>query len=188
MERAVIDNGLALQAMGYRTSRREIYATMHFWRYVGHLMGVRPRWFPRDLKEAGQLAFVTFAKGANRAGEDGRKLCQSYVDAFSPREDETRTLEGKVRAGIEHGVHVGMTRFFLPTWIYKQMEMPPAGLWALSPLARFPFLFAAETLRRHFPRLDAIADRNQRRKRRRWLDHHLAGKKARFRAVESFAR
>ena len=38
--------GIAMQAMGYRPSVRDIEAMMHFWRYVGHLMGVRPRWYP----------------------------------------------------------------------------------------------------------------------------------------------
>jgi len=34
--------GLALRAMGYRPSAEDIEDAMLFWRYVGHLMGVRP--------------------------------------------------------------------------------------------------------------------------------------------------
>ena len=36
--------GLAMHVLGYLPSRADIEAMMHFWRYVGHLMGVRPRW------------------------------------------------------------------------------------------------------------------------------------------------
>ena len=58
--------GIAMQAMGYRPSTRDIEAMMHFWRYVGHLMGVRPSFYPASLKEAAQLAFVTMVKALAR--------------------------------------------------------------------------------------------------------------------------
>jgi ER-bound oxygenase mpaB/B'/Rubber oxygenase, catalytic domain len=35
--------GLAMHLMSYRTSIREIEAMMHYWRYIGHLLGVQPR-------------------------------------------------------------------------------------------------------------------------------------------------
>jgi hypothetical protein len=38
--------GLAMYLMGYRTSTREIETMMRYWRYVGHLLGVQPRWYP----------------------------------------------------------------------------------------------------------------------------------------------
>jgi len=166
--------GIALHLMGYRTSRAEIEDAMCFWRYVGHLMGVRPRWYPSTVEEALQLAFVTQVKSARRAGEDGVRLCQSYADAFAPEED--LSLGARVRAALSHGVHRGFTRAFLPPAIYAANRLPPAGPWALLPLACFPFFFGAETVRRAVPAADALADRAARWRRRRWLARHSGGR------------
>jgi len=178
--------GLAMQAMGYRPTPREIRAMMHFWRYVGHVMGVRPRWYPRGIREAIQLAFVTHLKGAHRAGEDGRRLCQSYVEAFSPG-PAAGTLAG-LRERWEHRVHLGYTRFFLPAPLYRSFGLPPAGIFALHPLVQLPVIFAAETLRRNVPGLDDVADRVARTSRRRWLDRHLGPKRAAFTPARKFTR
>jgi hypothetical protein len=178
--------GLAMQAMGYRPTTDEILAMMHFWRYVGHLMGVRPRWYPRDLREAFQLAFVTAVKAAHRAGDDGKRLCHSWVAAFAP--DGQGSLGRRLRQRVEHGVHRGYTRFFLPPWTYAMNGLPPAGAWTLAPLVGFPFRFAAETLRRRIPALDAVADRVARRQRQRWFEHHMHGKSAEYRPAERFTR
>jgi hypothetical protein len=180
--------GVALHAMGYRTSREEIEDAMHFWRYVGHLMGVRPRWFPADVREAMQLAFVTFLKNAELAGDDGKRLCQSYVEAFTPSDDPARPWSRRLADAFEHGVHRGYTRFFMPPHLYRRFALPPAGLWALHPVARAPFVFAAETLRRRSSHLDELADRVARTQRRRWLDRQLEGKRAAFKPVQSFQR
>lgn len=178
--------GLAMQAMGYRPSRADIEAMMHFWRYVGHLMGVRPKWYPSSLREALQLSFVTAVKGAGTAGEDGVRLCQSYATAFAP--DPKAPLRERLRAAASHRVHVGYTRFFLPPWVYRKNRMPPAGVWALHPLAQFPVIFAAETLRRMFPPLERVADRVARWQRDRWLARHLGSARAEYRPAEAFTR
>jgi hypothetical protein len=178
--------GLALQAMGYRPSASDIEDMMHFWRYVGHLMGVRPRWYPSSLKEAAQLSFVTLVKASHASGEDGVRLCQSYARAFTP--DPDAPLGERLRDAWSHGVHVGYTRFFTPPPTYARNRLPPAGLWALHPLAQFPFIFAAETLRRAFPPLEHVADHLARRRSKRWLARHARGKRAEFKAVESFTR
>ncbi|MEQ8460887.1 MAG: oxygenase MpaB family protein [Sandaracinaceae bacterium] len=162
--------GIALRAMGYRPSRADIEATMHFWRYVGHVMGVRPRWYPASVEEALQLAFVTHVKSARTAGEDGVRLCQSWVDAFAAGEDAT------LRSRLSDGVHRGFTRAFLPPAAYAANRLPPAGPWALLPFACFPFIFGAETLRRALPPLEHVADRAARWRRRRWLAHHTGGR------------
>jgi hypothetical protein len=178
--------GIAMQAMGYRPSTREIEAMMHFWRYVGHLMGVRPSFYPSSLKAAAQLAFVTMVKASGTSGEDGRTLCQSYVKAFAP--DPSAPLAERVRQAFNHRVHLGYTRFFLPPWTYKKNELPSAGLWALHPLVQFPFIFGAETLRRAFPALDEVADRVARRSRSRWFARHMGKRRAEYRPAERFTR
>ncbi len=178
--------GIAMQAMGYRPSRRDIEATMHFWRWVGHLMGVRPSWYPTSLTEACQLAFMASLKGARQAGADGQRLCQSYADLFAP--DAAAPLPARLRAALTHRLHLGYTRFFLSRGAYRHNQLPGAGLWALHPLAQAPFIFAAETLRRHLPGLDAVADRAARRERARWFTRHMGDRKAEYHPAESFTR
>jgi hypothetical protein len=180
--------GIAMRAMGYRPSMRDVEAMMHFWRYVGHLMGVRPRWYPADMREAMQLSFVTIVKAAGRAGEDGRKLCESYVRAFAP--DPRAPLAARLRDAWTDGVHRGYTRFFLTPWTYRRNRLPPARLWALAPLVGFPLRFGAETLRRAVPALDDVADRAARRSRNAWFAHHMGdrGRAAEYRPVDTFTR
>ncbi len=178
--------GLALRAMGFRPSTADVEAMMHFWRYAGHLMGVRPRWYPTSLREALQLAFVSAIKGARTAGEDGVRLCQSYATAFAPAKD--LPWRQRLRAEASHRVHLGYTRFFLPPRVHRHNRLPPAGIWALGPLAQFPVVFAAETLRRRVPALDAVADRVARWRRDRWFAHHMQGRRAEYQPAEGFTR
>ncbi|MFK7988014.1 MAG: oxygenase MpaB family protein [Sandaracinaceae bacterium] len=171
--------GFALRVMGYWPSVSEIEAMMHFWRYVGHLMGVRPDWYPADWREASQLVFVSLLKAAHGAGEDGRVLSQGYAKAFEPRAPG-------LRHRLEHRLHLGYTRFFLPASSYRDAGLPPAGIWALHPLLQAPFIFAAETARRTMG-LDGLADRVARRARRKWLERERE-RPAAFTAVETMTR
>ncbi len=178
--------GLALKVMGYRPSTQDIEAMMHFWRYVGHLMGVRPRFFPNSIREAAQLGFMALVKGADRSGEDGRLLCHSFADAFKPNADDN--WKTRLRDSLQHRIHLGYTRFFLPPPIYRKNKLPAAGLWALHPLLQSPFIFAAETMRRRISALDDVADRRARKQRRRWLDRHMGQKTAHYQPVSNFTR
>lgn len=168
--------GLLMRLLGHRPSRADVEATLHFWRWVGHLMGVRPRWYPETIEEAAQILWVARLKGVRRAGEDGRRLCQSFAHAF----DDVSALE--------RNLHVGFTRFFLSKKTYEANALPSAGAWALAPLAMFPFVFGAETLRRRIPALDDVADRVARARSRRFYTRHAGSAHAQFRAPETFTR
>ncbi len=179
--------GMALQVLGYRPSEDDILAMMHFWRYVGHLMGVRPAWYPQSLREAWQLMFAASIKGVRGAGEDWQRLCNSYVEAFEA-EPSGLPLAARVRSRWDRGMHRGFTQLFMPPWSYRHNGLPSAGVWPLAPLSRAPAVFAAESLRRAVPALDDVADRVARRQRRDWLARHLGAEKAGYRPVESFTR
>ncbi len=178
--------GLALSAMGYRPSRRDIEATLHFWRYVGHLMGVTPRWYPSTIEDALRLALVNHWKRAETAGEDGERLCRSYADMFAP--DGGGSIVDRVSAELEHWVHRGFAHFFLPRSVVRRNRLPSAGLFSLVPLWYFPFLFTAETLRRAIPALDDVADARSRRARAKWLAKHAGDRPAEYRPAERFTR
>ena len=181
--------GLALHAMGYLPSRADILALMAFWRYVGHLMGVRPGWYPTTLTEAAQLTFVTLVKGARRAGDDGRALCQAYAKAFEPAPPAPDApLRARLRDALEHRLHLGYTRFFTSRRTYAGNGLPPAGPWALAPLVQAPVIGAAELLRRLVPPLDAVADRVARHRRDRWFAWQMGGRAAEYQPAEQFTR
>lgn len=174
--------GLLMHVLGFRPSRIEIEAMLHFWRYVGHLMGVRFSPYPERIEDALRISYVAWLKGSGTAGEDGRALCRSYVDAFASGPEDG------VLGWLEEGLHRGMTRLFLPTAIYREQALPPAGLWPLLPLSAFPLVFTAETLRRRIPALDRVADHVARRERRAWLERHTSGRAARFVGREQLTR
>ncbi len=159
---------LALAPLGHLTSPAEIRALLHFWRYVGHLMGVRPSWFPVTWQDVVQLGFVVALKSARLSGEDGRALCRSYANAFKPSGNGS-VLE-RVRAAIEHRVHLGYTRLFLLPHLHARNGLPKAGPWVLAPFAPLPLTLLSEILRRLSPSLEQLVDKRARRKRKRWLE------------------
>jgi ER-bound oxygenase mpaB/B'/Rubber oxygenase, catalytic domain len=167
--------GLGLALLGYWPSRDDILAMNHFWRYVGHVMGVRPRWFPQTFREAAQLAFVTAVKGARLAGDDGKQLCRSYANAFADQ-------------GLEHRIHLAYTQLFMSRRSHRATALPTAGPWLALPLAVAPLTFAVELARRAVPGVDRLVDRFARRRRQRWFARHMGERVAEYAPVESFTR
>ncbi|MBL9019676.1 MAG: DUF2236 domain-containing protein [Myxococcales bacterium] len=178
--------GIAMHLLGYLPSRADIDAMMHFWRYVGHLMGVRPRWYPSSLAEAAQLSFVTLVKAARRSGEDGHALCRSYADAFAP--DRAMPLRARLRDELEHRLHLAYTRLFVSPRSHREHQLPGAGPWVLLPLAAAPFVALREVARRTIPGVEELVDRRARRQRARWFARHMGDRTAEYKPVERFTR
>jgi hypothetical protein len=174
--------GLGLGLVGFIPSRADILALMHFWRYIGHLMGVRPRWYPRTLTEAAQLSFVTLIKGARLSGDDGRTLCRSYAEAFAPDADASALDK------LEHRIHLAYTQLFMSPRSHRANGLPPAGPWLLAPLAAAPVVATAELLRRTVPGVDPLVDRFARWRRARWFARQMGGRAAEYKPVEHFTR
>jgi hypothetical protein len=124
--------GLAMHLMGFRTSRREIEALMHYWRYIGHLLGVQPRWYPETVAEGLQVSAVFLLKCAKTAGADGVELVQSYPRAFTPKTGTP--WRRRVRDEVNYRAQLGYTRYFLPGKFYRKYDLPNAWPWALHPL------------------------------------------------------
>lgn len=179
--------GLALWSMGHQTTIREIEATLHFWRYVGHLLGVQPDWYPRDFRESVQLMFAAFVKRAYLAGADGEELVESYLPAFAPKPGTP--LRKRIRDEVNYRMQIGYTRFWSLPATYRRHRMPRAWPWALHPLVQFPVIFTLETARRLVPPLDRVADRYQDRRRWQWYRNEVgADARAEFRPPEEFRR
>lgn len=180
--------GFFLRVAGFRTSEEDIAAMMHFWRYVGHLMGVQPPWYPASVREALQFSFMAYAAGAGLAGDDGVLLCRSFNDAFRPELRPEQGLFARLRSRLEYKVHQGYVGLFVPPATRRSAGIAPAGLWTLAPVATAPLVFAAETLRRHVPAVDDAMDHLARRRRRAWLARHMGERKAEYTAVAQFTR
>lgn len=179
--------GLALWSMGHQTTVREIEATLHFWRYVGHLLGVQPEWYPRDFRELIQLMFAAFVKRAYAAGADGEELVESYLPAFAPKPGSP--WRKRLRDEVNYRAQIGYTRFWSLPATYRRHQMPRAWPWALHPVLQFPVIFTLETARRLLPPLDALADRVQDRRRWNWYRNEVGEHaRAKFEPPEEFRR
>lgn len=178
--------GVLLRLLGYRTSRREIEAMMHFWRYVGHLMGVQPRWYPSSLREALGLMFTAEVKSVNQSGEDVKDLALSYVRSYAPTDSD----EGLAALAkwLEHGLQLGYTSLFLPPRTYRNLGLPAPGVWRLHPFLQAPVRFAVESLRRRSKGVDDWVDARARRETKSWLESRLGERKAAYHAAETFTR
>jgi hypothetical protein len=178
--------GLALWSAGHQTTIREIEATLHYWRYVGHLLGVQPAWYPQDFRESVQLMFAAFVKRAHAAGADGEELVESYLPAFAPKPGTG--WRKRVRDEFNYRMQIGYTGLWLLPATYSRHRMPKRLPWVLMPVAGVPVTFLLETLRRLFPPLDHVADAVQRRRRERWYRNEMGGAAAEFHPVEEFRR
>ena len=179
--------GLALQAIGYRPSTRDIDAMMHFWRYVGHLMGVRPRWYPETLRDAAQLTFVTLVKGARLSGDDGRELCQSYARAFAP--ETGLPWRERLAAALEHRLHLAYTQLFVSSRSHRAYGLPAAGRLGARAARRRPRSPPPPSSpAARCPGSIALLDRAARRRRARWFARHMGERTAEYKPVEQFTR
>jgi hypothetical protein len=178
--------GYGLRALGYRTSREEIEAMMHFWRYVGHLMGVQPRWYPATVDEALGLMFASHVKGARLSGDDGINLARSYVASYAPTDNDAG-VDAWIKR-FEHGLQIGYTSWFVPPNTYSYYGLPSPGLWRLHPLAQLPVIFARETLRKSIPSVDDWWDERARRDTKNWVGKRLGKRGAEYHAVENLTR
>lgn len=175
-----------MRFMGYRTTNEEVEAMMHFWRYVGYVMGVQPRWYPETVADAVRLLGASFIKGPKKAGEDGRNLAHSYIQSFAPGENDSGFQLWRKK--LDYWMELGTTWFYLPGPTYKRHGLPNPGLWGLHPIARFPVNFALETIRQHSRWADDFRDRQVQKDSERWLAFHLGQRAAEYHAVESFTR
>ncbi len=178
--------GLALWSVGHQTTIKEIEALLHYWRYIGHLLGVQPNWYPETFQESVQLMYAAFVKRAYKAGKDGEELVESYLPAFAPKPGSP--LRKRARDELNYRVQIGYTRFWMLPLTYRRHAMPNPWPWALHPLIQFPFVLALETARRMLPPLDHAADRVQRWRRDNWYANETGGKDAEFKPVEEFRR
>jgi hypothetical protein len=181
-----IVGALGMRMLGHPVSNREILAVMHFWRYVGHIMGVQPRWYPETVKAGFQLSMAYFIKRAYSAGDDGTELIESYLRAFEPKPGTG--WRKRVRDEINYRAQIGYARYFLPRGFYRSYDMPKPWPWALHPVAQIPINLGLGLGRKSSGRFDSAMDHYCRWRRETWFANEMGGDRGAFSAREQFRR
>lgn len=174
-----IGPALAMWALGQPTTPHEIRALLHFQRYLGHLLGVRPRWYPETVREGIQMLAVPMLARTYTAGEHGAELIESFPRAFEPRPG----LRGiaRIEAILDHRLMEGYSLLFTSRRARRGLAMPPLRRLA-HPLVRIPFTWAREVVRRVVPGFDRLIERRACAERERWFRARMEGREARFEA------
>jgi hypothetical protein len=178
--------GVAMHLLGYRSRIADIEAMMHFWRYVGHLLGVQPRWYPANVKEAAQASAVFFVRRTFGAVDDGAELIESFPRAFAPRPGGS--LRKRIRDEVNYRFQLGYTRYFLPGRFYRRYDMPNPWPWALLPALQIVPNFIVEMLARRSSRVAGLQDRYARWRRATWFRNEMGNQEAQFKAAETLRR
>jgi hypothetical protein len=159
---------------------------MHFWRYIGYLMGVEPSFYPETIEEWWRLTYLMFTMDSPGDCVDSRRLCQSFVAAFGPSDSDDRQVrQAKAR---ERRTVLGWTRFFLTEETFTVNQLPLPGWRRWLPLLRWPANLRDELGRRLIPGYADRLDRHKRRERTAWLNRHTGGAPARFTPVDALSR
>jgi hypothetical protein len=173
--------------IGYWPTDAEIRDHMHFWRYIGYLMGVEPAFWPETVQDWYRLGYLMLTMDDPHDGPDSRALAQSFVAAFGPSDSDSGA-DRKRKAG-EQRLLLDWTRFFLTgeTFTATELAVPPA--WRrLRPLIRLLPNLRDELGRRLLPGYAARLDRRKRTQRAEWLELHTEGRPARFTPVDTLSR
>lgn len=177
---------LALWPLGYLTSAKEMRALLAFQKYMGHLLGVQPRWFPESIGDCVRVLAMTIASRSYDSGEHGAELVESFPDAFGPREHHTGLQ--RLRAVYNKRIYAAYTALFMAPRTRARFDMPRAFPWVLIPIARAPLVAASEIARRVIPGYERLVEDVMVRHRKNWLDAQMAGREAQFEAQSSLRR
>jgi len=176
---------LQLWLLGYQTTPKEIRALIHFNRYMGHLLGVQPRWAPTTIIETIQTVAMTSAARTYDAGKVGAELIESFPAAFAPRAGQTGLK--RLRARYNHGIYSAYSRIWMQPATWKQYDMPSGWPWLLLLVARWPLVTVTELLRR-LPGLKQLHAKTMEWHREAWWHAQMEGRQAEFDASSSLRR
>lgn len=177
---------LALWLLGYQTSPREMRALLHYQRYLGHLLGAQPEWYPESITESLQLLAMTIVSRSLDSGDGGAELIESFPRAFAPR-DGHRGLK-RLREAYNFRIYSAYCALWMAPGTRRRYDLPRAFPWLLIPLARWPAITALELARRVVPGLPGVIERVTTRHRESWHEAQMDGRKAAFEANSALRR
>ncbi len=177
--------GQDLKRLGYRTSDADLVAVLHFWRYVGHIMGVDTPFYPETVDDGFRAMRLLALAQRTKDDEDSHTLCHSFMDVYRPPEDATGLA--KVKAELSYKFNLGHAAFYAPG-SYTKAGFPDVGLWAKAPLLRFVPNYLRETARMHVPGAAALIDRRHRAFRQADLKRTVGAASEGYNAVAQLTR
>jgi hypothetical protein len=155
---------LGARLLGLRFAARDTEAALHLWRYVGHLMGVRPELVPVTEAEAWRLFWL---EGATefRPDADSRRLGQALLAAspgllLPPRWKQSRQA-GRMLVNAQ-GAYA---RLVLGKQNADFLGAPDSRLYRAAVVAVAAVILGAESLRPLVPGATGLAERIGQRQR-----------------------
>lgn len=181
-----ITPALLMWPLGHVTTPAEIRALLHFQRYLGHLLGVRPRHYPQTVRASLQLTFLSAGCRAHTSGAHGAELIESFPRAFAPRGGTTGPA--RRRAAYEHRLMCAYVAVCMLPGTRRRYDLPPAFPWILLLAARMPVVVTTEIARRLVPPVDRWLERRAVVERQRWWEGQMAGRAVAFEAASQLRR
>lgn len=177
--------GHDLKRLGYRTSDDDIVALMHMQRYIGHLMGVQPAWYPETIEDGYRAMRLIALAQRTEDNDDSRALCWSFMDTYKPPADATGLR--RLAAEINYRVQLGHAYFHTPS-SYTKSGFPDVGWWRFAPLARYVPNRIRDTACQHIPAVADWVDNRHMARRRAETARTLGSGRGSFSPVETLSR
>ncbi|WP_394823090.1 oxygenase MpaB family protein [Pendulispora albinea] len=160
---------LSLRVLGILHSRREREAIMHFWRYVGYVMGVDEKLLPRNYREGKRYLRLLGASQPD-PDEDSRALASALV--YFPLAYGTTPFERRATA-ILCALRGGLSRSIMGDVAADALGLPD-DRWKYAVFAISPAISTMEIARRLVPGGRRVAVRVGRRILRSQITRGLA--------------
>lgn len=169
-----VTSSISLQTMGFIFNKKERQAVIHFWRYVGNLMGIDDALLPKTYREGMKLIYIS---GASQPGgdQDTRELANALRDL--PMENKQGVA--KALGYLEMQLRSGFSRLILGNYAAKELDLPNnVAKYALFLVA--PGVFVSECLRVLIPGATGVSVKLGRRIILRHVNKILAGHKPNY--------
>jgi hypothetical protein len=177
---------LVMWMLGHVTTAREMRALLHYQRYLGHLVGVFPSYYPDTIAGAVQMVYAVAIARTYTSGRHGAELIESFPQAFTP--DPSLTGRAKLRAGYDALLINGLVNLLMAPGTRKRYQLPRALPGLLLVATRAPLISAAELAGHISPTIAGWRERRSVRRRERWYADHMAGREAKFEAQSQLRR
>ncbi|MCV7430854.1 oxygenase MpaB family protein [Mycolicibacterium bacteremicum] len=177
--------GQDLKRLGYRTSDADIVALMHMQRYIGHVIGVEPAWYPESIDDGFRAMRLLALAQRTDDNDDSRALCHSFMDTYKPPADATGLR--RIAAEINYRAQLGHAYFYTPS-SYTKSGFPDVGWWRYAPLLRVVPNYLRDTACRQSPAIAEWVDERHRAWRRAENARTLGSGRGSFSPVETLSR
>jgi hypothetical protein len=177
---------LIMWTLGHVTTGREMRALLHYQRYLGHLVGVFPSYYPDSIAGAVQLVYAVAIARTYTAGRHGAELIESFPKAFAPKPG----LSGrrKLRARYDSLLIDGLVNVLMAPGTRKRYDLPGALPGMLLVAARAPAIAAGELAGHISPAVARRLEQRSVRRREAWYAEQMDGREAAFEAQSQLRR